>query len=99
MEDGFECLQRSVGPGHIENECRDVIAAAVGTPHAVLIGTGDLPGYVVSARSLHRANWRPGPKLTRRDDGAAKLQRWARPAGVEVIAISSLHHAGAIANT
>ena len=43
----------------------DEVAAAVGIPDRILIGAGDLPGNLVAARRLLRADRRPGAELPR----------------------------------
>ena len=54
---------------------RDVVAVAVGVPDRILIGARDLPGNLVSACRLLRADRRPGTKLSRHNVRTTIFQR------------------------
>src|SRR5437870_1830979 len=49
-----------------------VVAAAVGVPDGVLIGPRDLPGNLVTARRLLRADRRPRARLARHEGRTEK---------------------------
>ena len=63
---------------HCADEICDVVAVAVGAPDRILVGTRDFPGNVIAACRLHRADRRPGAKLTCRNVGAGIFQRGTR---------------------
>ena len=72
-----------------------VVAVAVGAPHRVLAGTGILPGNVIAARRLNRADRRPRAKLTGGNVGAFIFQRRTRSAAaVQIIVVRNLGQAG-----
>ena len=56
---------------------RGVVAVAVGAPDRILISAGSLPGNVIAACRLHRADRRPAAKLARRNIRTVIFQRRA----------------------
>src|SRR5262249_15333626 len=60
----------------------DVVAAAVGGPGRVLIGARDLPGNLIAAGRLLRADRRPAAGLTHHYVRTANFQQLARSAAV-----------------
>src|SRR5260370_14085708 len=72
------------------------IAAAVGVPDGVLIGPRDLPGNLVAAGRLLRADRNPRAKLTHRHERAVVEQGRTRrpPDRKQEIVVPDLNHAG-----
>ena len=68
---------------------RLIIAAAVGSPHGVLVGAAVLPGDLIAAPRLLRAERRPRAELAGRDRRTAEFQLRARRAtdGIQIIVI------------
>src|SRR5260370_1407552 len=73
-----------------------VVAAAVGVPDGVLIGSRDLPGNLVAAGRLLRADRRPRTRLTRHEGRTEKAQLRARRSTdrIQYIIIRRLKQAG-----
>ena len=64
METSLQRVQRGAASRHsTENICEGV-AVTVGVPDRVLIGAAILPGNLVAARRLLRANRRPSAELS-----------------------------------
>src|ERR1700737_1043137 len=73
----------------------DEVAVTIGIPDRILIVARNLPGNLISACRLFRANRRPGVKLTRDNGRAGKFQHGARPAAVmKIKIIRNLRQAG-----
>ena len=96
LETGFERFQRRAAARHHADGVREVVAAAVGVPDRILIGAGDLPGNLIAACRLLRADRRPGAELTRRHGRAAVAQRGARRSAdrIQEIVVPNLNQAG-----
>ena len=66
-EDRLQRLQCVAGSRHgAAGQISFVVAVTVGAPHRVLAGTGILPGNVIAARCLNRADRRPRCQTHRR---------------------------------
>src|SRR5436305_14733210 len=74
MESGLQRFQRGAASRPDGDKIREVVAAAIGAPHRVLIGAGHLPGHIVAAGSLFRADRRPATKLAGRNSRTAVFQ-------------------------
>src|SRR5262245_51308768 len=95
METGLDRLQRGARSRHGGKSIREVIAVIVGDPHRILIGAWHLPGHLIPARRLLRANRRYLAKLTGHIVRALVFQRWARAAtAVKIKVGADLSHAG-----
>src|SRR5438067_270174 len=96
MKRGFQRFQPSAGARRNVDEGRNVVAIAVGGPCRILIDAGDLPGHVISARRLLRADRRPRAELTCHDGSALILQLRPGPTtgAVEKIVAANLHELG-----
>ena len=79
VEAGLERLQRIVCPRHSADRSEMIVAAAVGVPDRVLIGARDLPGDLIPACRLLRADRRPGAKLTRHKSAPAYFSEGPEP--------------------
>ena len=72
--------------GNCPDQIAGVVAVAVCGPDRVLAVSGILPGHVIAARCLYRADRRPGAKLAARHVGALIFQRGTRSiSAIEVI--------------
>ena len=69
-------------PGNCADQVAGVVTVAVCGPDCVLAASGILPGHVVAARRLYRADRRPAAKLTGCNIGIVVLQRGVRAAAV-----------------
>jgi hypothetical protein len=76
------------------DEIREVVAAAVGAPHRVLISASDFPGHLVATRGLLHADRRPNAKLASHNGSAAISQQRAGAAAVKVEVIANARKAG-----
>ena len=65
VEGGLERFQRIAVARNVRRDAGDVVAVAVGAPHRVLTGARHLPGDVVAACRLVRADRRPAAELDR----------------------------------
>ena len=83
MEAAFQRHQRRAAPRYAAGAGR-LIAAAVGEPDRILIGAGKLPGHLVAAGRLLRADRRPGSELPRRSRRAAIFELGAGAGAIAV---------------
>src|ERR1700722_3534603 len=60
---GLDRFERGAGSRHESEKMREVVAVAVGSPDSIFIGAWNLPGNVISARCLHRADRQEAAKL------------------------------------
>ena len=90
VETGFEQL-RTQSCFRTPRGLREEIAAAVGVQHEVLIGAAVLPGDLIAAGRLLRADRHPRPELAHRDRRAGHLQlRTGGGRGIEKIVVRDL---------
>ena len=96
MESGLQRFQRGAASRPDGDKIREVVAAAIGAPHRVLIGAGHLPGHIVAARSLFRADRRPATKLAGRNSRTAVFQLGASAAAdaIKIENVANLDQAG-----
>ena len=80
QETGFKRLQCRAAARHGANKVGDAVALIVRAPDRILIGACHLPGHLVAGCRLHRADRRPGAKLTIGDVGTKIFERGAGPA-------------------
>ena len=94
MHGGFERLRVPAGAGHDATQ-REEIAAAVDVPREILVGGAVLPGDLIPACRLLRADRNPGAELARRDGHAAVAQLdGRRPAIVHEVGVRDLGQCG-----
>src|SRR5437016_1073460 len=96
MESGLQRFQRGAASRPDGDKIREVVAAATGAPHRVLIGAGHLPGHIVAAGSLFRADRRPATKLAGRNSRTAVSQSLhnALPISIKIENVANLDQAG-----
>src|ERR1700730_6021314 len=73
VESIFGRFQRSAGPRY-DRAHRDEVAAAVGIPDDILVAATELPGYLVSAGYLLRADGSPSAMLPGQNGGTGIFQ-------------------------
>src|SRR5260370_870522 len=78
LKAGFERFQCQADSRHRAEDAREVIAAAIGVPHLVLIIARDLPGHLIPAGGLLRADRCPRAEFTRQHGRAGKAQLGTR---------------------
>ena len=96
MEGGLELFQRDVVARDVGNEVCKIVAVAVDVRDSVAPG-GRLPGYVITAGHLDRADQRPVSELAGIDGRAIVFELGTVDAaadGIEKIVVSDLHQAG-----
>src|SRR5438105_5050852 len=96
MESGVERVQCRDASRPDGDKIRAVVAAAIGAPHRILIGIGHLPGHVVAARSLFRADRGTATKLSGRNCRTAVCSLGASAAAdaVKIEEVANLDQAG-----
>src|SRR5438270_4613011 len=85
MESRLQRFQRGAASRPDADKLREVVAAAIGAPHRILIGAGHLPGHIVDATSLICGDRHPATTLSGLNSRVAVFQLAASAAADAVM--------------